>query len=73
MVALQCAQPLVYWLRRQLILVQELAADESAAIAVGGHSEYLRALSRFAPYGRMLGPSMDRWPCSCPVLLPGSF
>lgn len=43
-VAMQCLQPLVYWLRRQLVLTQELAADELAAAAIGSRAEYLRAL-----------------------------
>jgi beta-lactamase regulating signal transducer with metallopeptidase domain len=47
-VALQSAQPLVYWLRRQLMLSQELAADELAAVAVGSSAEYLHALSKLA-------------------------
>src|SRR5207237_7510666 len=47
-VALQCFHPLVYWLRRQLILAQELAADELAAGAVGNRADYLRALAQLA-------------------------
>jgi hypothetical protein len=47
-VAVQCGQPLVYWLRRQLILAQEMAADELAASAIGSRTEYLCALSRLA-------------------------
>lgn len=47
-VSIHFAQPLVYWLRRQLILAQEMAADELAASAVGDRAGYLRALSRLA-------------------------
>jgi BlaR1 peptidase M56 len=46
--ALQWAQPLVYWLRRQLLLAQEMAADELAAAAVGSRAEYLQAITRLA-------------------------
>lgn len=46
--ALHCAQPLAYWLRWQLMLAQELAADELAARAVGGRIPYLHALTRLA-------------------------
>jgi beta-lactamase regulating signal transducer with metallopeptidase domain len=46
--ALQCGQPLVVWLRWQLALAQELAADELAAAAVGSRAEYLRAIARLA-------------------------
>jgi len=46
--ALHCAQPLAYWLRWQLMLTQELAADELAARAVGGRIQYLHALTRLA-------------------------
>jgi beta-lactamase regulating signal transducer with metallopeptidase domain len=47
-VALYWLQPLVYVLRRQLVLAQELAADEVAAAAVGGKTVYLRALTQLA-------------------------
>jgi hypothetical protein len=47
-VALQCAQPLVYGLRWQFMLAQELAADELAAAVVGDRADYLRALSQLA-------------------------
>jgi beta-lactamase regulating signal transducer with metallopeptidase domain len=47
-VALQCLQPLVYRLRRQLILAQEIAADDLAASALGSRTEYLHALSQLA-------------------------
>lgn len=64
-VALQCLQPLVYWLRRQLLLTQELAADELAAAAIGSRAEYLRALAQLAL-------RQDRRPCASPTetLLP---
>ena len=47
-VALQFGQPLVYWLRRQLMLAQETAADELAAAATCGRAEYLQALTKLA-------------------------
>jgi beta-lactamase regulating signal transducer with metallopeptidase domain len=47
-VALQCCQPLVYWLRRQLMVAQEIAADELAAAAIGSRVEYLHAISKLA-------------------------
>src|SRR5262245_17747592 len=46
--ALQCGQPLVVWLRWQLTLAQELAADELAAAAVGSRAKYLQAIARLA-------------------------
>jgi beta-lactamase regulating signal transducer with metallopeptidase domain len=46
--ALQCGQPLVVWLRWQLTLAQELAADELAAAAIGSRAEYLQAITRLA-------------------------
>jgi beta-lactamase regulating signal transducer with metallopeptidase domain len=47
-VALQWAQPLAHSLRRQLMLAQEIAADELAAVAIGSKSAYLQALSQLA-------------------------
>jgi beta-lactamase regulating signal transducer with metallopeptidase domain len=47
-VALQWTQPLAYWLRRQLIISQELAADDLAVSALGSRTEYLRALANLA-------------------------
>jgi hypothetical protein len=47
-VALNWGQPLMHWLRGQLLLAQELAADEMAAAAMGSKREYLRALARLA-------------------------
>lgn len=63
--ALYCVQPLVLWLRRQLLLAQELAADELAARAVGGRDAYLHALARLAL-------RQDRRPnvAPAPMLLP---
>ncbi len=46
--ALQCGQPLVVWLRWQLTLAQELAADELAATAIGSRADYLQAIARLA-------------------------
>ncbi|HMC10029.1 MAG TPA: M56 family metallopeptidase, partial [Pirellulaceae bacterium] len=48
LVALHWGQPLMHWLRGQLLLAQELAADELAAAAVGSKREYLRALAKLA-------------------------
>jgi beta-lactamase regulating signal transducer with metallopeptidase domain len=47
-VALHWGQPLMHWLRRQLLLAQELAADELAAAAMGSKQEYLQALAKLA-------------------------
>ena len=47
-VALHWGQPLMHWLRRQLLLAQELAADELAAAAMGSKREYLQALAKLA-------------------------
>jgi hypothetical protein len=47
-VALHWEQPFMHWLRRQLLLAQELAADELAAVAMGNSWEYLRALAKLA-------------------------
>jgi beta-lactamase regulating signal transducer with metallopeptidase domain len=47
-VALHWGQPLVHWLRRNLLLAQELAADELAAAAMGSKREYLQALAQLA-------------------------
>jgi beta-lactamase regulating signal transducer with metallopeptidase domain len=57
-VAVQCTHPLVYWLRRQLMLAQEMAADELAASVLGNRTEYLHALSRLAL--RQDGRPIDR-------------
>jgi beta-lactamase regulating signal transducer with metallopeptidase domain len=63
--ALQCAQPLVYWLRWQLMLAQELAADDIAAAAIGERTQYLQALTRLAL--RLDSRPIDR---PAPMLLP---
>jgi beta-lactamase regulating signal transducer with metallopeptidase domain len=47
-VAVQCVHPLVYWLRRRLVLAQEMAADELAASALGSRAEYLHSLTSLA-------------------------
>jgi len=47
-VALHWGQPLMHWLRRHLLLAQELAADELAAAALGSKREYLQALAKLA-------------------------
>jgi hypothetical protein len=46
--ALHWGQPLMHWLRRQLLLGQEMAADELAAVAMGGKRQYLQALAKLA-------------------------
>jgi Zn-dependent protease with chaperone function len=46
--AIHFFHPLVYLLTRQLALLQELATDRLAALAVGGNENYLRALTELA-------------------------
>jgi beta-lactamase regulating signal transducer with metallopeptidase domain len=48
LVALHWGHPLIHWLRRQLLLAQELAADETAAAVMGSKREYLQALAKLA-------------------------
>jgi beta-lactamase regulating signal transducer with metallopeptidase domain len=46
--AIHFYHPLLHWLANRLRLQQELAADHLAAMHVGGHKSYLRALARLA-------------------------
>lgn len=46
--ALHAFHPLMHWLSRRLVLMQELAADDLAAAAMGGSAKYLRAISQLA-------------------------
>jgi beta-lactamase regulating signal transducer with metallopeptidase domain len=48
LVALHWGQPLMHWLRRHLLLAQELAADELASAAIGSRPEYLQSLANLA-------------------------
>ena len=47
-VAINFYNPLVHWLSRQLMVEQELQADDLAAETVGGRKSYLKTLARLA-------------------------